>query len=425
MTAKHLLASAAALLWLVPAAGAGRQQPDRWVGTWFAASTARVDSPAPATPAGTSGQSLLHFNNQTLRQIVHVTLGGPRIRVVLTNTFGTAGLRIGAASVAIRDRDAAVDARSVRPLTFAGAGDVTVPAGAMTTSDPVDLTVPDFADLAIDLYLPGDTAAMSSPITTHPASWQTNYVSPPGNFTRAPVMPVLATTRYRRGDGLESSTWFFLTRVEVVAPAPAAAIVTLGDSITDGTASTIDTNQRWPDHLARRLAAAGARLAVLNAGIGGNRVLKEGNGPSALARFDRDVLTQPGVGAVIVLEGINDIGQARGNPVPKAADLIAAHTQMIDHAHASGLRIYGATLTPFEGASYWTAEGEAKRQQLNEWIRGGKRYDGVFDFDAAVRDPSHPARTQPRYDSGDHLHLNAAGYEAVASAVDLSRLHGS
>jgi len=255
MTGRVGLVCAAALLCLQ--SGAARQETDRWVGTWFAAPTARVDAAVPATPAGTSGQSLLHFDNQTLRQIVHITLGGARLRVVLTNVFGTTGLHVGAASVAIRDREAAVDARSARRLTFAGAADVTVPAGATTTSDPVDLTVPDFADLAVDLYLPGDTSAMTSPITTHPASWQTNYVSPPGNFTRAPVMPVLETTRYRRGDGLESSTWFFLMRVEVSAPAPAGAIVTLGDSITDGTASTIDTNNRWPDHLARRLAAAG------------------------------------------------------------------------------------------------------------------------------------------------------------------------
>jgi len=164
---------------------------------------------------------------------------------------------------------------------------------------------------------------------------------------------------------------------------------------------------------------------VLNAGIGGNRLLNEGNGPSALARFARDVLAQPGARAVIVLEGINDIGQARRNPVPSAADLIAAHQQMIEQAHARGLRIYGATLTPFEGASYWTPEGEAKRQQLNEWIRSGQRYDGFFDFDAAVRDPARPTKTLPRFDAGDHLHLNAAGYEALAGAVDLSRLHGS
>ena len=422
---RTLSASLALALLFAHGHAAGRQTPaDRWVGSWFAASTARVDPAVPPAPGSPSGQSLLHFSDQTLRQIVHLTLGGPRLRVVLTNTFGTAGLRIGAASVALRDHDAAIVPRTAHPLTFAGAAQVTVPAGTVLVSDPVDLSVPAFADLAVDLYLPDDTAAMKSPITIHPASWQTNYVSPPGNHAAAVEMPVQTTTRYRRGDGLESSTWFFLTRVEVEAPADAAAIVTLGDSITDGTASGIDANSRWPDDLARRLASAGAHLAVLNAGIGGNRVLNDGNGPSALARFERDVLTQPGAKAVVVLEGINDIGQARQNPAPTAADLIAGHTAMIDRAHAHGLKIYGATLTPFEGASYWTPEGEAKRQRLNEWIRSGTGYDGCFDFDAVVRDPAHPARTQARYDAGDHLHLNAAGYQAVAAAIDLDRLRG-
>jgi lysophospholipase L1-like esterase len=224
-------------------------------------------------------------------------------------------------------------------------------------------------------------------------------------------MPVETTTAYRRGDGLPSATWFFLTRIEVMAPARAGAIVAIGDSITDGTASTTDTNNRWPDHLARRLGQAGLRMGVLNAGIGGNRVLSEGNGPSALARFDRDVVAQTGVTHVIVLEGINDIGQGRENASPTAADLIGAHKQMIERAHARGLRIYGATS--------WTPEGEAKRLALNEWIRTGKAYDAVFDFDATVRDPNHKAKTLAQYDPGDHLHLNAAGYRAVANEIDV------
>jgi lysophospholipase L1-like esterase len=415
------LAGRALALFIAALALAPAAQPaagDRWVAAWFAASTARVDR--PPSPNGTSGESRLHFHDQTLRQIVRVTAGGPRLRVAVTNTFGTAPLRIGAATIARRDRDEAIDIASVAPLTFGGARQTTVAPGAVMVSDPVTFAVPAFADLAIDLYLPDDTSASPSPLTIHPASWQTGYVSPNGNFTGTAKLPVEATTRYRRGDGLECASWFFLTRVDVTAPVD-RVVVALGDSITDGTASGLDANRRWPDWFARRLADAGIRAAVVNAGIGGNRVLQEGNGPSALARFDRDVLAQPGVTDVIVLEGINDIGQARGNPSPSAADLIAAHQQLIDRAHARGLRIYGATLTPFEGAAYWTPAGEAKRQQLNDWIRTGQRYDGVFDFDAAVRDPEHPTHTQSRYDAGDHLHLNAAGYEAVADAIDLTR----
>jgi lysophospholipase L1-like esterase len=402
----------------------GARSDQHWLGTWFAASTGRVDSPAPSVtvsqglPVG--GQSPLHFGDQTLRQIAHITIGGSRFRIVFSNTFGTAPLTIGAAQVALRDKDAAIVPRSSRVLTFAGVARTTVPAGAILVSDPVDLVAPDFADLAIDLYLPEDTAAMKSPITMHPASWQTNYVSPPGNHAGAVTMPVQTTTAYRRGDGLVSASSFFLTRIEVMAPAQAGAIVTIGDSITDGTASTIDTNNRWPDHLARRLAKAGMRMGVLNAGFGGNRLLREGNGPSALARFDRDVIAQPGVTHVVVLEGINDIGQARESASPSAAELIAAHKQLIERAHARGIKAFGATLTPFEGANYWTAEGEAKRQALNEWIRTSKAYDAVFDFDAAVRDPNRPAKLLTQYDPGDHLHLNAAGYQAVANAIDLS-----
>lgn len=427
-----------------PVLGQGTPSGQHWVGTWFASSTARVDQPAahvqnaPASSNGQAlvipravlavapghqlpvgGQSSLHFADQTLRQIAHISLGGSRLRVVLSNTFGTAPLTIGAAQVALRDKDATIVPQSNRVLTFGGAARTVAPAGAILVSDPVDLVVPDFADLAIDLYLPDDTAAMKSPITTHPASWQTNYVSPRGNYAGIVTMPVQTTTAYRRGDGLPTATSFFLTRVEVMAPQQTSAIVTFGDSITDGTGSTTDENQRWPDQLARRLAMADMRMGVLNAGIGGNCVLSDGNGPSGLARFDRDVIAQTGVTHVIVLEGINDIGKALKNSTPSAADLIAAHKQMIERAHSRGLKIYGATLTPFEGANYWTPEGESKREMLNEWIRTSKTYDAVFDFDAAVRNPNHPAKTLAQYDAGDHIHLNAAGYQKLANSIDL------
>jgi lysophospholipase L1-like esterase len=356
----------------------------------------------------------MHFNNQTLRQIVHTSVGGNRTRVVFSNTFGTRPLTIAEAHLALRGTEAAIVAGSDRKLTFGGRPSVTIPSGALMYTDPVDITLPPMADVAIDLYLPGDTNT-SSPLTMHVAARQTSYVSETGNHAGAANFPVVATT----------ASWFLLSRVEVIAPETAGAIVAFGDSITDGTGSTPNANGRWPDLLARRLLAetGGARLAVLNAGIGGNRLLGEltfGAGINALARFEAQVLGQTGVTHVIVLEGINDIGNARQNPTPTGEDLIAAHKQLIERAHTRGLKIYGATLTPFEGANYFTREGEAKRTLLNEWIRTSRAYDGVIDFDAATRDPSSPLKFLPAYDSGDHLHPSDAGYQAMANAIDLA-----
>lgn len=351
------------------------------------------------------------MNNQTLRQIVRVSLGGSRVRIVLSNAFGTAPIQIGAAHVALREKDAAVIASSTKPLTFGGTSSAAVLAGATLVSDPIDLTVPPVSDLAVDLFLPGDLGIGPSPVTTHNGAGQTNYLSEPGNHSGAAAIPVARTT----------NAWFLIARVEVVAPPTTATIVAFGDSITDGAASTPDTNSRWPDVLARRLTARkGNGVAVVNAGISGNRVLGDGAGVSALARFDRDVLMQTGVTHVIVLEGINDIGIARANPSPSAADLIAGHKQLIERARARGLRVYGATLTPFEGAPYYTPEGEAKRQALNEWIRTSKAYDGVIDFDRVTRDPAAPTKFLPAYDSGDHLHPGDAGYKAMGEAIDLA-----
>jgi lysophospholipase L1-like esterase len=375
----------------------------------------RPESPAqngaqPGGRGGRGGAPPLNFNNQTLRQIVHTSIGGDRVRVVLTNAFGTAPLAVGAAHVALREQDAAIAARSDRTLTFAGNPSTTIPAGAVIVSDPVSLTVPAFADLAIDLYLPGDTASTTSPLTTHAGAQQTSYVSPAGDHTGAADMPVMTMNQ----------SWFFLSRVEVAAPEQVGAVVTFGDSITDGTRSTPNSNNRWPDQLARRLATQNIKMGVLNEGIAGNRVLGDGAGVNALARFDRDVLVQTGVTHVIVLESINDIGLARDNPSPTAADLIAGHRQLIERAHARGLKIFGATLTPFEGAAYWTRDGEAKRGALNEWIRTGKAYDGVIDFDMAVRDPGAPTKLQPQFNPGDNLHMTDAGYQAMANAIDLA-----
>ena len=370
-------------------------------------------------PIPDTGQSMVHFNNQTIRQVVHTSIGGSKVRVAVSNTFGTSPLAIGAAQIALRDKDASIVAQSNKVLTFNGRASPTIPAEATYLSDPVDMKVPEFGDLVIDLYIPGNTKDMKSPITTHPASWQTEYVSVPGNHTGAVSFPVETTTHYRRGDGQVSATSFFLARVEVLAPGSVIGLVTLGDSITDGTAAGLDKHQRWPDVLARRLSRAGVRVALMNVGIGGNRIL-DGGSPSALSRLDRDVLSQPGATHVIFFEGINDIGGAREKPSPSAEDLVAAHQQIIDRVHTRGLKIFGATVTPFDGAAYFAPEGEAKRQALNMWIRTSKAYDGVVDFDAATRDPRHPSKARPEFDPGDHLHMTPAGYEAMGNAVDLS-----
>jgi lysophospholipase L1-like esterase len=397
----------------------------RWVGTWATAEVGRPQAPPPAPlpPAAPQGQPVaapappapfLHFNNQTLRQIVRTSLGGNRARVVIGNTFGTAPLTVGAGRIALRDRESAIASGSDRELTFSGRPTITIPAGAMVYSDPVDLTIPALGDVVVDIYLPGNTNT-PSPVTMHNGARQTSYISQTGNHVGVAAFPVVATTQ----------SWFFLTRLEVMAPEPVAAIVAYGDSITDGAGSTADANRRWPNRLAERLMAepGAVKMGVLNAGIGGNRVLSEGNfnaGINALARFDRDALSQSGVTHVIVLEGINDISNARQNPTPTAEDIIAIHKQMIERARTKGVKIYGATLTPNEGCGCFTKEGEAKRQAINQWIRTSKAYDGVIDFDAITRDPAQPTRFLERYDSGDHLHPSDAGYQAMGDGIDLA-----
>ncbi len=443
---RNILSAAVLLVAFHSFAFAQRAAPDRWVGTWATAEVGRPQNPftpapgpapapfmlntrcgAPTPPpvAAPPGQTFapapyIHFTNQTLRQIVRTTIGGSRARVVLSNAYGTAPVTIGAAHIALRDKDSVIQA-SGRPLTFSGRPTFTIPANAIVYSDPVDLAVPQLADLAIDLYLPGTTNSPAT-LTMHGGAFQTNYISETGNHAGKPAFPAVGRTQ----------SWFLLSRVDVVAPDAAGAVVAFGDSITDGARSTSDTNNRWPDHLARRLLAQGIKMGVLNAGIGGNRVLGEGTVPpgtdvravgagiNALARFERHVLSLPGITHIIVLEGINDIGNARQNPTPTAEDLIAGHKQLIDQAHARGVKIYGATLTPFWGAAYYTEAGEAKRQALNEWIRTSKAYDGVVDFDKATRDPNDPKKFLEKYDSCDYLHPADAGYKAMGEAIDLS-----
>ena len=411
------------------------QAGDHWVGTWSTATVGRPQTtPPPAGGGGGRGRGgpapfmqnqcppnpapaapgFVHFTNQTLRQIVHSSVGGSRLRVVLSNHYGSEPLAVGAAHVALRDKDAAIKTDTARKLTFSGGASFTIPPGAVAYSDPVDLTVPAAADLAIDLFLPGDTNT-PSPLTMHTTAVQTNYVSEPGNHTGAAKLPTQTTTQ----------NWFVIHRVDVLAPASVGGLVAYGDSITDGTRSTPDTNNRWPDQLVRRMMAQNPplRMGVMNAAIAGNRVLSDANfqaGINAQARFDHHVAAQPGATHVIFMEGINDIGQARENPTPSADDVIAAHKQIIERAHARGLKIYGATLTPFYGAAYYSEVGEAKRQAVNQWIRTSNAYDAVIDFDKVTRDPGDPKKLLAAYDSCDHLHPSDAGYKAMADAIDLA-----
>jgi lysophospholipase L1-like esterase len=407
------LAIALAALPSVPTAFTKDEDKERWVGTW-------ATGPAGPTPPEAFFPAP-EFNNQTLRLIVHTSIGGDEVRVRISNTFGTAPLVIGAARVALRRSGASIVPETDRALTFSRQSSITVPAEALVLSDPVKLHVPPLSDLVVSIYLPNATVAT----TVHLLALQTNYVSTAGDFTGATDLPTASTITY----------WPFLTGVDVRGSQRAGAIITLGDSITDGANSTLDTNRRWPDLLAKRLQAQRDldHLGVLNEGIIGNRILHPTEsqfglvfGPAGLARFDRDVLAQAGVQYVIVLLGINDIGHP-GSAAPlseevSAEEIIAGYRQFIARAHEKGLTIFGATLLPFEGTTiegFYSPEKEVKRQAVNQWIRTSGEFDGVIDFDKAVRDPTHPTRLMPRYDGGDHLHPSDAGHKAMAEAIRL------
>jgi lysophospholipase L1-like esterase len=414
------------LLGIPPTLLAQSSNPEHWVGTWSTAEVGRPQTPpqlAPTPPPIQANQcsaappaalTFMHFNNQTVRQIVHTSIGGSNVRVVLSNAFGTTPLTIGAAHISLRDKDSSIQPASDRELTFSGKSTIAIPAYAVLYSDPVSLTVPQMADLAIDLYLPGNTDT-PAPLTMHTAAFQTNYVSETGNYAGKAKLPTLAKVQ----------NWFVIYRVEVQAAESVGGLVTFGDSITDGTRSTPDTNSRWPDQLVTRMVSQDAplKLGLMNAGIAGNRVLSEGAfqaGINALARFEHDALSQSGVTHILVMEGINDIGNARTNPTPSAEDIIAGYKQLIGSAHSKRVKIIGATLTPFYGAPYYTEVGEAKRQEVNQWIRNSKFFDSVVDFDMATRDPKDPKQLLAAYDSCDHLHPSDAGYRAMAAAVDLA-----
>lgn len=378
---------------------------DRWTATWAASLLA-----SPPRPPADSVDRVLTVANHTLRQIVRVSAGGSRVRIRLSNQYGDRPLVIGSAHVALRTSGAAIDPATDRSVTFNGRSSVVIRAGANLVSDPIALAVPQLSDLAISLFI-ADSARLS---TRHALGLQTNYLSKGDSAAAASFAPD-TTLRF----------WSFLAGVEVVDPALTGLIVALGNSITDGAASVADSNGRWPDVLARRLLTSREPpKAVVNAGISGNRVLSFGTGPSALERFDRDVLMQPGVTHIVVLEGVNDIGGGTNATNPRnemsAEELIAGHKQLIDRAHERGVLIYGATLTPIGGMRGIGSAHHAKRDALNTWIRTSGAYDGVIDFDKATRDPADTTRFLPAYDSGDHLHPSPAGLKAMGEAVDLA-----
>jgi lysophospholipase L1-like esterase len=389
-----------------------------WVSAW---------STAVHTPLAFPGMSPSEtFENQTIRMVIRPTIEGQRIRIRFSNEFGATPLAIGGAHIALVKENGSIVQGSDLPLTFGGEASVNIPAGAPMLSDPVELKISAFAEVAVSIFLPKKTV----PSTFHLLGQHDTYISGPGDFTGAAEISDAKVTR----------SWYWLAGLEVWAPERFAAIVTFGDSITDGFAAKAQYGD-WPNQLADRLAEgkSPSTLAVDNEGIGGNRVLYDGAGVSALARFDRDVLSQPGVVDLIVLEGINDIvwphmkpfpardgAPMRGNPFAAqavtAGDLIQGMKQIIDRAHQHGIRVFGATILPYEGANNYTDDGEAVRKAVNQWIRTGGAFDGVFDFDASVRDPNHPTKIKEDLQSGDYLHPNAAGYKAMAAAINLSSL---
>ncbi len=390
------------------AARAQNGSPAHWIATWSPSA-----SWMPARPPAGTADRVPTYVNRTLREVVHTTIGGDSVRIRVSNEYGDRPLVIGDARVALRAVGPNAIAGSDRAVTFGGRPAVTIGAGATVVSDAIAYRVPALADFVVSLFLP-DSARTS---TRHMLGLQANYVSGPGDFAAAAAFAPDTTLHM----------WLFLTGVDVTNPIATGAIVASGNSITDGYASTPDSNRRWPDDLARRLlmTSGAAIMGVVNAGISGNRVLNPGAGPSALARFDRDVLLEPGAKYVIVLEGINDIGAANFSKNPDdsvtAEQIIFGLSQLAERAHEHGLRAFGATLTPFEGSGeYYSAASEAKRQAVNAWIRTGGAFDGVIDFDAATRDPDHPARFLPAYDSGDHLHPGDAGYRAMAQSINLA-----
>jgi lysophospholipase L1-like esterase len=379
---------------------------DKWVGTWAAA----------AAPA----EGFAGFNNHTIRMHPRISIGGERLRVRISNAYGTRPLAIGAAQIALRDKGPAIVRGLGRKLSFGGSDGAVIAAGAVLFSDPVELSVPPLTDLSVSIHLPGEVLA-NFQITGRYAR-QTNYISPPGNFTAETVMPV----------GNLTDQWFFLCGVDVLAAGEAGGVVALGDSLTDGNISTIDAFCRWPDQLARRLAErhlssrGGRPIGVMNQGLGGNRILHDIRGDSGLRRFERDVIAAPGATHVIVMLGTNDLRNRWAKPEEEVTgeQMIEGLKQMAVRAHGAGLKIIGATLTPFGNETFmanaWNPTRERHRVTVNEWIRESGAFDAVADFDLAIRDPERPTQMLGSYDCGDGLHPSDLGYCKLGDAIDLA-----
>ncbi len=386
---------------LLPATTMYAQRDKDWVGTWTCAAM-------PLAQPADKAKLPLGYDDVAVRQVVHISQGGKRVRVAFTNEFGTTPLHITAAHVAFLAANARILPATDKPLTFGGSSEVTIAPGQFAYSDAVKETVPIFSDLVITASVPAQ--AMPT-ITYHALGMTTTWFAP---------QPVTAEDF---AGGVKTSSWYFLKDVEVDKERHSVAIVTIGDSITDGARSTPDTNRRWPDQLAPLLAAGKKtrRVGILNVGISGNRVLKFGAGPSALDRFDRDVVKQVGAKYVVLMDGINDIGNMHRAPADAITEqeMLDAYTTLANKAHATGLKIIAATLTPYEGAKYYSEDGEQIREHLNAFFRTSKLFDGVIDFDKIIADPQHPLQFNPKYDSGDHLHPSDAGYTAMAAGIDL------
>lgn len=373
-----------------------------WTGSWAAAPVAAPPTIATIGPEGA-----------TFRDIVHISIGGKAIRLRISNEAGTSDLAIAEVHVALSAGAATgtILSASDHAVTFDRASTLTIPAGTFAISDPIPMPVQPFADLAVSIFVPAQPGIT---LTFHQLAMSTNYIAT-GNAASGPTLD----------NPTKLSSWLLLKGVDVDAGPTAAAIAVLGASISDGFHSTPDKNSRWPDDLARRLAAnpATRNLGVLDLGISGNRILHDGTGPSALARLDRDVLAQPGVRYLILSLATNDIGRtffplAPGQTVT-AEQIIWAYRQVVLRAHARGVKVIGTTLNPFAGANYYSPEGETMRRAVNRFVLTSGTFDAVIDFDKASRDPAKPDRLLPVFDSGDHLHPNDAGYKSMADSIDL------